>query len=102
MKIAPNPTLVLCIALAMAAPAGAVDPANGKKLHDTNCVSCHAAMMNGDAGKIYMRENRRVKSRQALTEMVDFCKRRLDLIWFDEEVNNVAEYLNNTYYQFHK
>lgn len=67
--------------------------AAGKELNDKNCVACHGP-------ELYTRPDRRVTSRKKLSTQVHFCKDQLQLQWFDEEVESVAEYLNKEHYHF--
>ncbi len=71
----------------------AADIDNGDDLHFTNCTGCHDE-------SVYTRENRRVSSLPRLGTQVRFCKDSLGLTWFDDEVEDVIEYLNKTYYHF--
>ena len=77
----------------------APDVERGKALHDANCTACHSSMFGGDATRIYTRPDRRVKSREGLTRQVQRCNHSLGLQWFDDDVEAVAEYLNQTYYK---
>ena len=76
-----------------AAPPQAADIDNGDDLHFTHCTGCHD-------DSLYTRENRRVKSLERLGQQVRFCKDSLELVWFDEEVDDVVAYLNRAYYHF--
>lgn len=76
------------------------DMANGEKLHATTCVNCHVSIAGGDGSSIYTRPNRRVKDLTGLKKQVTFCERNLGLTWFDEQINDVTEHLNNSYYKF--
>lgn len=78
----------------------ASDAENGEQLHDDNCISCHKSQMGGDANKIYTRSDRKVKSFQGLKKQVGTCRDMLGLTWFDEEVDDVVAYLNQTFYHF--
>ncbi len=71
----------------------AADIENGDDLHFTSCTGCHDE-------SVYTRENRRVSSLPRLGTQVRFCKDSLGLTWFDDEVEDVIEYLNKTYYHF--
>lgn len=79
--------------LILASPASAFDPAAGKELADENCYSCHG----NDA---YTRKDRMVKTRGGLTTQVRRCELSLGLKWFDEDVEDVAGYLNQQFYKF--
>jgi mono/diheme cytochrome c family protein len=82
------------------APAAHADAKRGANLHQQNCVACHARMTGGDGSALYTRADRRVQSLPGLNKQVRRCKDNLGLTWFDEEVEDVANYLNATYYKF--
>ena len=69
------------------------DAEHGQKLHDEQCMKCH------DSG-VYTREDRRVADRDALVKQVKRCELNLGLQWFDTDVNDVVQYLNQSYYKF--
>jgi len=73
--------------------AEAADIENGDDLHFENCTGCHQE-------SIYTRETRTVDSKERLGLQVRFCKDTLELAWFDEDVDDVAEFLNQKYYHF--
>lgn len=73
--------------------AWAADIENGKALHEANCTKCH------DSG-VYTRNDRKVDSLSALERQVKRCELSLGLTWFDEQVADVVQYLNATYYNF--
>lgn len=83
---------VLISLLFFGSPAGA-DTSNGQKLHDANCMKCH------DDG-MYTREDRFIKDRKALRTQVQRCELNLGLQWFDEQIDDVTNYLDQTYYKF--
>ena len=87
-----NPTLLL-LALATILPAAAADLENGDDLHFEHCTGCHD-------DSVYTREDRNVRSFERLGQQVRFCKDTIGLTWFDEDVDDVTEYLNQTYYRF--
>ena len=87
---------VTLLALALAAGAGpvlAADTGHGKQLQQENCRSCH------DDG-MYTRENRKVTTPDGLTKQVQRCEATLGLQWFEEDVSDVAAYLNDSFYKF--
>ena len=86
------PLLILPLA---AANAQAADPANGESLHDGNCFKCHGT-------EIYTRKDHRVTSRPGLTKQVNRCQLALGLSWFDDEIEDTAEYLNAQFYHLKK
>lgn len=92
--------IVPALALAYAVPAGAADIRHGQALHETHCISCHAGLAGGDGSALYTRADRRVSSLPGLERQVRFCRDNLGLVWFDEDVEDVAAFLNARYYQF--
>jgi cytochrome c553 len=75
--------------------ANAFDVDAGKKQLNENCTSCHGS-------ELYTRSDRRVSSRKGVSTQVQRCQLALNLNWFDEDVENTAEYLNIEYYHFKK
>lgn len=71
----------------------AADIENGDDLHFDNCTGCHQE-------EIYTQDNRNVQSMERLGLQVRFCKDTLELSWFDEDVADVVEFLNQNYYHF--
>jgi hypothetical protein len=68
--------------------------AHGKNLHDDKCMSCHKT-------KVYTREDRTVKTLDALEKQVNFCmKGAAKAEWTTTETNSVIEYVNNKFYKF--
>lgn len=65
----------------------------GMDLHQTNCLSCHGT-------EAYTRSDRRVTSFPSLITRVNACNVNLGMGWFDDEVDAVARYLDENYYQF--
>ena len=80
------------LALATLLPATA-SAADGAGLHQGHCVSCHGT-------EVYTRDDRRVTTRPGLTKQVQRCELALGLGWFEEDVDAVAEFLNQRFYQF--
>ncbi len=89
--------LGLCL---FAAGSQAADAKRGAKLHDEQCVACHAARFGNNGNDIYTRENRRVTSLPGLQKQVNRCKNNLQIVWFDEDVADVVAHLNATFYKF--
>ena len=79
--------------LALSAGATAADLEHGKALNQQHCMACH------DDG-VYTRPNRRVTTLAGLQNQVRRCELSLGLKWFDEDINDVTAYLNETYYKF--
>ena len=65
----------------------------GKQLHDKQCMKCH------DNG-VYTRENRRISSREALKKQVQRCNLNVGAQWFEQDINDVVLYLNDSFYKF--
>ena len=66
---------------------------NGKKLLDEQCMKCHD-------DSVYTRANRFITNKAALRKQVDRCHLNTGAQWFDTDVDDVANYLNETYYKF--
>lgn len=86
-------TAALLLFIFFAGRAAAADIENGDDLHFENCTGCHDETL-------YTRENRNVQSLARLGKQVRFCKDSLELGWFDEDVDDVVEFLNQNYYHF--
>ncbi len=67
--------------------------AHGEEQHESHCVKCHGS-------EVYTRENRFVKSIEALSKQVTRCRDNLDVPWFDEDTDAVVQFLNNKHYRF--
>ncbi len=91
----------LNLTLLMVLPAAALaeDPAAGRTLHEDNCVACHTSLMDGNPDEMYLRDNRFVQTYPSLVTQVRRCEVNLNLQWFDEDVDNVAAYLNEAFYK---
>jgi mono/diheme cytochrome c family protein len=85
--------LILLGVMVATSPAVVADAARGKTLHDEHCMKCH------DTG-VYSRDNRFIKNSEALAKQVQRCQLSAGARWFDEDVNDVVEYLNTTFYKF--
>ncbi|SFR50482.1 hypothetical protein [Thiomicrospira sp. ALE5] len=68
------------------------DPRAGESLHsDANCLSCHTANPYSTA---------KTPNFERLVAAVNFCNVNLNTGWFDDEVLDVATYLNEKYYKY--
>jgi hypothetical protein len=85
------PVILLALSFGSVAQAGNIE--NGDDLHFENCTGCHDS-------SVYTRENRNVRDLARLGQQVRFCKDMAGLTWFDDEVQDVIEYLNASYYHF--
>ena len=66
---------------------------HGKKLHNNHCHKCHT-------DQVYTRDNRFVKTLNALGKQVRRCKDNTGAAWFDEDTDAVVNFLNTRYYKF--
>ncbi|MEJ2258565.1 MAG: cytochrome c [Woeseiaceae bacterium] len=69
------------------------DVQRGEQLHDEHCMKCHD-------DSVYTRDERFVASRQALVKQVNRCAQNTGTEWSDDDVDDVVDYLNATYYKF--
>jgi len=92
-----NRNSITVLAFALMAATGAaradVDVKAGQALHDKNCLKCH----NPEA---YTRKDHMVKNPDQLNKRVTMCQLSLGLNWFDDDITNVAAYLNQNFYHF--
>ena len=84
--------LGLLLGLSPSAAAGG-EPEPGKALHAAHCLTCHGP-------EIYQRPGRLVTDLPSLRERVQQCQLAVELLWFEEEVEQVTAYLNANYYHF--
>lgn len=66
---------------------------HGSKKHNDHCLKCHT-------DSVYTRDNRFVKSLNALGKQVVRCKDNTGAPWFDEDTDAVVHFLNEKYYKF--
>jgi len=66
---------------------------HGEEAHKNHCYKCHT-------DSVYTRDNRFVKSIDALSKQVVRCKEGSDIPWFDEDADAVVQFLNKEYYRF--
>jgi len=94
-----SPSLLLLIMASISSVSCAsdddiIDPiAHGENAHKNHCYKCHT-------DEVYTRENRFVKSIDALSKQVLRCKEGSDVPWFDEDTDAVVQFLNKKYYKF--
>ncbi|MEB4590961.1 hypothetical protein VSS37_08235 [Candidatus Thiothrix sp. Deng01] len=68
---------------------------SGQAIHDANCISCH------DSG-VYTRADHKMQDYAMLSAQVRRCDANLGARLFDEDLDKVTDYLNDTYYHFAK
>ena len=66
---------------------------HGEEAHEAHCNKCHT-------DSVYTRENRFIKSMEALSKQVKRCKENTGVAWFDEDTEAVAHFINEKYYKF--
>ncbi|HQR52061.1 MAG TPA: hypothetical protein PLZ79_02240 [Burkholderiales bacterium] len=87
--------------VALAGPFPQGDAQKGEKLvREGRCNTCHVKLVGGDGTAIYTRAERKVKTSAGLLSQVRTCNTMLGTNWFPEDEENVAAYLNQTYYKF--
>jgi hypothetical protein len=69
------------------------DAADGKSLHDVYCTGCHDT-------SVYTRQDRRVRSLDALRRQVQNCQRAAGTDFSTSEMQNLLKYLNERFYRF--
>jgi cytochrome c553 len=69
------------------------DAAKGKALHAKQCVACHDT-------SVYTSANRRVKTVEGLIGRVNGCVRQLSLKLEGDQVNDLVNYLDESFYKF--
>jgi cytochrome c553 len=69
------------------------DAANGKKLYDASCTSCHN-------DSVYTRKDHKIKNLKGLTEQIHNCEHMTDAKLSKAQVDDLVKYLNDSYYKF--
>ena len=85
--------MTLIAALLLTDPAAAADLVKGKALHDSICKTCHQS-------DYYTRKDRKIHSGAELTKQVTNCQASAGEEWTSAQIEDVAAYLNTTYYKF--
>jgi mono/diheme cytochrome c family protein len=85
--------LTLVLLLLAQLPSYADDVDRGEALHQEHCQRCHQS-------DIYNKPDRKVEDLVQLKQRVKQCELVNDLLWFEEEVNDVTAYLNTHFYLF--
>ncbi|MEE9494275.1 MAG: cytochrome c [Gammaproteobacteria bacterium] len=67
--------------------------APGKALHEKACTSCHGS-------EVYTREDRKMQSLDSLKSQVARCNANTRAGWFDDEMESVTNFLNDSFYHF--
>ena len=69
------------------------ESADGKRLHDANCMGCHDT-------NIYTRKDHLIRSLDALKEQLGDCSHMAKKEFSAIEAQNIIKYLNDQFYQF--
>lgn len=88
-----RPYTTLIAVLLLTGPAVAADLAKGKALHDSICKTCHQS-------DYYTRKNSIIHSSAELKKQVTNCQTGAGEHWTSTQIEDVAAYLNATYYKF--
>jgi hypothetical protein len=92
--------LAMVAAVAMNAHAAAPgDPAAGRALVEKDCNGCHVRQF-GSAERIYVRPDRRVKTRAQLEAQVTYCNTQLGTGLFPDEEASIVSWLDREHYRF--
>ena len=92
MKLSKAGLLIAGLMMTTAAFGGAEE---GKAMfEEAKCMECHNTSDFGSTKKIH--------NFKQLEDRVQACQLNSDAGWFDEDVTEVAEYLNQSYYKFKK
>jgi cytochrome c553 len=91
--------LIAAVAAQQPAPFSHGDASAGRALAERDCIACHEQKFK-PASAIYTRTDRRVTSPTQLLAQVQVCNAELRANYFPEDEENVAAFLNDTYYKF--
>lgn len=87
-------TVTISISLLFAICAYAQKEDGQKLFNDAKCLACHNIEDFKD------KKLHKVKSFKEMKGKVSACQIQNDVLWFDDEVHDVATYLNHEYYHF--
>jgi mono/diheme cytochrome c family protein len=82
----------LALAAALPLPAHAQSQSRGELLYTTHCGACHSAQM-------HWRDKKQVLDWASLRAQVRFWQGQAMLGWTEDDIQQVARYLNDTYYR---
>jgi cytochrome c len=85
--------VAVCTSLGQAAPLPAEAVDRGQALYENHCVTCHDAT-------VHTRDSRRVQNRGDLQLYVSTWSYHAQLGWSREEIIDVTDYLDRSYYRF--
>lgn len=88
-----RPLLGLALGLFAAGPLPALAHDRGELLYGTHCVACHNS-------QLHWRDKRQVVDWTSLRAQVRLWQATGMLAWNESDIDQVARYLNDTYYRF--
>ena len=91
-----KPVIALCLTFGLTSLAQArpvPDQGHGKRLYQTYCNACHDA-------QIHWRDKHLATDLHSLDLQVRHWQATLNLRWNEDDINDVAHYLNAVYYHF--
>ena len=97
MKVTSMIVSGLLISLSLSVQAKDEHP--GKSVHDENCLKCHKGTHDE---AFYTRKDRKIKDYKRLQSMVRMCDSRMGTALFDDDMVDIGNYLNDSYYKFPK
>jgi hypothetical protein len=86
-------TGAVVVANALFVDAMAAENSRGELLYNTHCIACHTTQM-------HWRDQRLAVDWNTLTVQVRRWQNSIQLHWDDDDINAVASYLNQHYYEF--
>lgn len=86
---------IIAASLSTAAQAAALpgNAAEGRKLHEANCLSCHN-------DSVYKRDDRSVRNFDGLTRQINNCGHAIDSTLEKSQIDDLVKFLNENYYKF--
>lgn len=100
-KILLTLSLLSLSTLALANPFPKGNAQTGQKLFAKyDCSSCHKARLGGDGSAIFTRADRTVQNPDELLVQMERCSGAIGKALSTQEKQDLAAYLNKTYYQF--
>ena len=91
MNILKSGLFILCLMLT--SQIVCADIVRGKILQEQSCTTCHDS-------SVYTRPDRRIKTLDALKERVGRCTKAAGVKWNRQEVLDVVNYLNSSFYHY--
>ena len=87
--------LIIVVASMIGTASFAANAEHGKKLYSERCGGCHDT-------KVHTRPNRIVHTYEDLVNRIRFCDTAAKANFSENDIYDVADYLNDTFYKFIK